>query len=94
MRLQEDSAIRDSESTNFAMRASLSLLLVGGRLGKQLVSIALEEDKLKPATKTFYSMSISAVLALLIGFVCQEGSELVRRITNGSMICEVSLLQY
>lgn len=45
---------------------------------EQLISIASEEDNLKHATKAFYSMSISGVLALLTGFICQEGSELVR----------------
>lgn len=51
----------------------------GGPAKELLAPIAAEEAKLPLATRAFLNSAITAVPALLLGFICQEGTDLVRR---------------
>lgn len=43
-----------------------------------LTETASQEAKVSHPSLTFYQASLSAVPALFVGFICQEGSQLVR----------------
>ena len=56
------------------------MLCTGGRAREQLQQAARDEDSISHASRSFLNSALSAVPALLIGFVCREGSDVVHRI--------------